>query len=136
MVLRTLLAIALLLLPAVAQAGPASTRAALDRLEEILELRLDDGLISPDDVMPTLLVSALPRYEASADWYVTGVIEVLERSFGSRGLRLCEACMVPRAFVDVALRHSTPNDPERLAAAADHGGAVHREAEADNAGVT
>jgi len=100
LVLRALLVIVLLLLPAASAAGPATTRAALDRLEEVLELRIDDGLISPDDVMPTLLVSALPRYEDSADWYVTGVIEVLERAFGSSGLRLCEACMVPRAFVE------------------------------------
>ena len=100
MVLRALLVIVLLLLSPSAQAGPAATRAALDRLEEILELRIDDGMLSPEDVMPTLLVSALPRYEDSADWYVTAVIEVLERALGSSGLRMCEACMVPRAFVE------------------------------------
>ena len=38
---------------------------------------------------------------------------------------------VPRAFVDVTVRHSVPGDAARLAIAAREGGAVCREAEAD-----
>ncbi len=90
----------LLLLAGVAHADTDTTRYSLDRLEEILELRIEDGHLSPQDVMPALLVSAQPRYEASQDWYATRVIQVLEGAFGSSGLRLCEACMAPRTFVD------------------------------------
>ena len=38
---------------------------------------------------------------------------------------------IPRAFIDVTVRHSVPGDAARLAAAARGGGAVNREAEAD-----
>ena len=48
--------------------------------------------------MPALLVSAQPRYEPSEEWFAVRVIEVLQASFG-QGLRLCEACMAPRAWV-------------------------------------
>ncbi len=90
----------LLLAAGTAHAGTDNTRYSLDRLEELLELRIEDGRLSPQDVMPAILVSAEPCFEASQDWYATRVIELLERSFGDEGLRLCEACMAPRAFVD------------------------------------
>ena len=90
----------LLLLPAAALAGPAATRDSLDRLEEILELRIEDRLLDPDDLMPAILVSAQPRYEASAEWFATSAAEVLMRALGESGLRLCEACMVPQALVE------------------------------------
>ncbi len=80
-------------------AGTDNTRASLDRLEEVLELRIEDGQIKRDEVMPAILVSARPRYESSADWFPTRAIDVLQQAFGSSGLRFCEACMAPRAFV-------------------------------------
>jgi hypothetical protein len=81
-----------------ASAGPDATREALDRLEEILELRIDEGQLSPNDVVPAILVRVEPRYEESQAWFATRSIEVLESAFGSGNLRLCEACMAPRAF--------------------------------------
>ncbi len=48
--------------------------------------------------MPALLVSAEPRYTPSEDWFAVEVIEVLQGTLGE-GLRLCEACMAPRAVV-------------------------------------
>ena len=87
------------LVSAPASAGPADTSDALDRLEEILELRIDDGLLDAEALQPAILVSSQPRYEASQAWYAARVIEVLERSLGADSLRLCEACMAPRAFV-------------------------------------
>ena len=90
---------AALLVSGAAHADPAASRDALDRLEELLQLRLDDGRLSADDVLPAIVVSARPRYEASADWYTTGALEVLLHAFGDGGLRLCEACMAPRATV-------------------------------------
>jgi hypothetical protein len=91
---------AVLLLPGVARADSATTRDSLDRLEEVLQLRVEDGRLRAEDVMPAILVSAQPRTEESQAWYVTRVIEVLEHAFGGGGLRLCEACMAPRAIVD------------------------------------
>ena len=81
-----------------AHAGTEATAESLDRLDEILELRLEDGQLSVDEVMPAILVGVTPRYAASEGWFSARAIEVLERNFGS-GLRLCEACMAPRAFV-------------------------------------
>jgi len=86
-------------LPAVATADPATTRDSLDRLSEVLELRLDEGSLVADDLSPALLVSAQPRYEDSADWFAVRTIEVLHAALGEGSVRLCEACMAPRAFV-------------------------------------
>jgi len=107
LLLRWLLALFWLVAPT-AQADSTTTREALDRLEEILQLRMDEGRLKAEDVMPTVLVSAQPRYEASASWFATGAIEALQSAFGNSGLRLCEACMVPRAYVgDGALTWQT-----------------------------
>lgn len=70
----------------------------MERLEEVLELRIEDGLLNPEDVMPALLVSARPRYQETEGWFGTRAIEVMQRSFGEDGLRVCEACMAPRAY--------------------------------------
>jgi hypothetical protein len=94
-----LLLILLALLAAPVHADTTATRDALDRLEEVLELRLDDGTLSLEDVTPAIIVSTMPRYEASVPWFTASVVEVLGRAFGS-GLRLCEACMAPRAHVE------------------------------------
>jgi hypothetical protein len=89
------------LLAATASAGPSSTSDALDRLSEVLELRLDEGTLRRNEVLPALLVSLEPRYEVSDEWFATRSIEVLTSAFGSSGgLRLCEACMAPRAWVE------------------------------------
>ncbi|MCP4809131.1 MAG: hypothetical protein GY913_13050 [Proteobacteria bacterium] len=104
---RTVL-ILLMAVPSAAWADTATTRDALDRLEEVLQVRIEDGRIDPEQVMPAILVSAQPRYETSQDWFSIRVIEVLQTSFGSGGLRLCEACMAPRAFVgDGTLSYQT-----------------------------
>ncbi|MFZ5479432.1 MAG: hypothetical protein ACOZNI_21890 [Myxococcota bacterium] len=84
----------------VARAESPTTRDALDRLEEVLELRVDDGRLRPEEVLPAVLVSAQPRDDAARGWYVTRVVEILERSLGAGGLRLCEACTAPRAVVE------------------------------------
>jgi len=85
---------------AAALAGPADTADALDRLEEVIELRIEDGALVPDDLLPAIVVSVTPRYESSQGWYATRALEALTRTLGDGGLRLCEACMAPRAYVD------------------------------------
>lgn len=99
MFLRLVVAV-LLLGPRVALAQSASAGDALDRLEEVLELRVEDGRLRAEDVLPAILVSAEPRDDGSRGWYVTRVVEILERTLGAGGLRLCEACTAPRAVVD------------------------------------
>jgi len=84
--------------PARAESNTAG--AALDRLREILELRVAEGGLSPDALRPAVLVSAVSRDPANQSWYVTKVIDTLQPSLGPGGLRMCEACMAPRAFVD------------------------------------
>jgi hypothetical protein len=100
LVLRTLVIVFCLLGSSAASAGPEATGDALDRLEEVLDLRINEGVLAPSDVMPAILVSAEPRYEVSDKWFATRAIEVLTRAFGDSGLRLCEACMAPRAYVE------------------------------------
>lgn len=82
-----------------ASAGADATRASLDRVQEILELRLDDGLLSKDEILPAIVVSVSPRYTTSEGWYSAQALQVLAAVFGNDGLRLCEACAAPRAFV-------------------------------------
>ncbi len=83
----------------VALAGPESTGEALDRLEELLALRLDEGAFTREEVLPALVVSTAPRYVASEAWFPSRVLEVLSRTFGAGSLRACEACAAPRAWV-------------------------------------
>ena len=82
-----------------AYAQRGSTRDALDRLEEVLELRQEDGVLDVRQVLPALLVSASPRYEESQNAFKPQVLSVLVRAFGQSGIRSCEACMRPRVDV-------------------------------------
>ena len=53
-------------------------------------------------------MSTEPRYQESVGWYGTRALETLERALWSDGLRLCEACMAPRAWTtDGALVYET-----------------------------
>lgn len=91
---RLLPAIGLLLaLTGAARADQARTREALGRLEEVLEVRRADGVLSDEATLPLLIVSTHPRYQSSADWFPTEAASLLIRSFGADGVRLCAACM-------------------------------------------
>jgi hypothetical protein len=82
-----------------AAAGPQETRDALDRLDELLEARLDEGRLSREDLAPALVVRVEPRYADSEGWFAAATLEVLEAALGPGTLRLCEACMAPRTRV-------------------------------------
>lgn len=88
------------LLLSVAQAGPTTTRDALDRLAEVLQLRVENGRLDLEQALPAILVQVQPHYEGSTAWFATGAIESLEQALGRGSLRLCEACMVPRLWVE------------------------------------
>lgn len=93
---RHLALVAALALPAIAHAERETTRHAMERLEEILQMRQEDGLLDARDVLPTILVSATPRYESSEGWFRARALSLLTTVLGTGGVRLCEACMQPR----------------------------------------
>ncbi|MCA9546617.1 MAG: hypothetical protein KC613_19565 [Myxococcales bacterium] len=95
-----LVAVALCLLAPPARADRELTREAFERLEEILELRSEDGLLDPAAVLPVVLVHAAPRYQASEGWFATRALTTLTRAFGAGSVRICEACMTVRTTVD------------------------------------
>lgn len=83
-----------------AWADQGTTREAFERLEEILELRFEEGgTLDRNQVLPTLLVQAAPRYQGSETWFGTQALTVLTRLFGPESVRVCEACMVVRTQV-------------------------------------
>ena len=83
-----------------AMADPAVTREAVDRMEEVLLLRSEDGLLPPETVRPLLVVTATPRYEASADWFADRVLAALQAVYGEDSIRWCSACALPRTHVE------------------------------------
>ncbi len=88
------------LVPRVAFAQRLVTGDAFERLEEILEMRQEDGLLDARDVLPIILVSAQPKYLASQGWYEVRALAALTRVFGGDGVRSCEACMRPRTSIE------------------------------------
>jgi hypothetical protein len=97
---RALPLLVVLAAPSLALAQRETTREALARLEEVLELRIDDGVLMERDVLPALIVSTVPLYEESQNWFPTAAIASLMRVFKRSGLRVCEACMAPRTHVN------------------------------------
>ena len=99
LVVSVVLVVGACLASASAQAGSATTRDALDRLDEILELRLDDGRLQKKDLVPALVIIAPPRYTDSEGMLAARSLDLLQRNLGEGNLRLCEACLAPRARV-------------------------------------
>ncbi|MEO1171127.1 MAG: hypothetical protein AAFX94_03600 [Myxococcota bacterium] len=90
---------AFLLLPSVALAQQQDTSDALSRFEEFLELRADGGEFDRRALAPLMVVSTRPFYESTQEWYPTAAVASLARVFGAERIRLCGACMGPRADV-------------------------------------
>lgn len=91
-----------------ARADRATTQDALDRLGEVLEMRIDDGTIRKAEIVPALIVSTKTRYEASEGWFPNQALDTLVQVIGAKDLRLCEACMAPRVFTgEGRLEHSS-----------------------------
>lgn len=86
----------LLLLPTTAaHAQRAETSEALDRLRDVLEPVVQDGVLA--GVSPILVVSARPAFESTRSWFPTAAVVALGDAVGRANLRACEACMNPRA---------------------------------------
>lgn len=107
MVLRALLALLAVGMASTAHADPDRTREALNRFEEVLELRQKDGQFDPSTVLPLLVVRTQPRYERSAAWFPTEALSTIIRVFGSPGIRVCEACMAIRTHVAQGVMHQS-----------------------------
>lgn len=100
MLLSRLALAALVLSPLTALAQRESSRDALARVEESLEIRLEEGGFSLAQVTPAIVVSVTPAFEESRTWYPTAALASLVRVFGGASLRSCEACMGPRVYVE------------------------------------
>jgi hypothetical protein len=83
-----------------AWAQRASTQDSLSRVEETLEAREQDGVFAKDEIGPLILVSAQPAFEETRVWFPTAAAATLVRAFGAGAVRICEACMAPRVWVD------------------------------------
>lgn len=83
-----------------AQAQSDRTRDALERLEDTLALRFEQHMLQHDALVPAVVVSVAPLYADAAAGYPTAALAALSKVFGAGALRLCEACRVPRIFVD------------------------------------
>lgn len=62
-------------------------------------MRVSSGRLTAEELRPAVLVSAQSERPEDQSWYLTQVLQTLERTLGAGGLRLCEACMSPRAYV-------------------------------------
>lgn len=101
----------MLLSPGVALAQRETTRDALVRMEETLELRVQDGTgLSLKDLHPVIVVSVKPAFEETKQWYPTQALTTLVKIFGASGLRSCEACMAPRVFAQDGLLEQNTGD--------------------------
>ncbi|MHB8876563.1 MAG: hypothetical protein ACYC8T_22945, partial [Myxococcaceae bacterium] len=97
---RKLALAALLLLPALSWAERQTTRDALDRFEESMAIRVEEAAFNPKALLPLVVVSVAPAFEESQGFYPTAALAMVTRIFGTDGVRLCEACMQPRTFVE------------------------------------
>ena len=87
------------MMPSMASAERDTTREAMERFEELLELRQNDGKLVARDVLPLILVSANPLYQSSEGWLPVRAMSALVRAFGPGSVRVCEACMRLRTTV-------------------------------------
>lgn len=106
----------LLLAPSAAWAARGTTRDALERLEELLELRREDGRLQVESIAPTILVSARARYAASEGWIEAEALRLLIQALGPGGVRACEACALPRteSAPGRLTRHTGPASLEEI----------------------
>jgi hypothetical protein len=88
------------LLADAAAAQRALTEDALDRMEETLQAREEDGALSRSKLAPLLVVSTAPAFEETRAWYPNAALKSLLDVFGAGSIRSCEACMAPRTYVD------------------------------------
>lgn len=89
-----------LVAPAAAFAQRETSRDALDRVEETLTMRAEDGTLALRDLSPVIVVSVNHAWEETRTWYPAAALATLAKVFGVDALRSCEACMAPRLYVE------------------------------------
>lgn len=93
-------------LPALAQR--TATQQGLERLEESLQPEVEGGRLSPRGIGPSIFVGATPAFEESRGWFPGAALVFVTRVFGRESIRVCEACMNPRVYVeDGHLEHNS-----------------------------
>lgn len=91
-----------------ARAERAETEDAFARLEESLLPDVEEGALSPQGIGPVMFVGARPAYEDTRGWFPAEALQFAVRVFGRENVRVCEACMNPRLYVeDGRLEHNT-----------------------------
>ena len=73
-----------------------STQESLERFEEILRLRQDEGTLNEKEFLPIIVVSASPGFQESEKSFTSGVLAVLGKIFPQSGIRYCVECQRPR----------------------------------------
>ena len=73
----------------------AETREALSRVEELIQIKLEDGSLDGKALTPLLVVSAEPHYQLSKAGYGSTVLALLSRIFYTNLVRVCVACNRP-----------------------------------------
>lgn len=91
----------LALVPALAFGQRDTTRDALARMEALMTVRASNGdVLAKKDTLPIIIVSTEARYEETKAWYPTQAVGAVVRIFGAANVRVCEACMAPRLYVE------------------------------------
>ncbi len=94
-VITVVVVLAALLASSSSRAQRAETSEALERLRDVLEPVVQDGILT--GVSPIIVVSARPAFESTRAWFPTAAVVALGDAVGRANLRACEACMNPRA---------------------------------------
>ncbi|MEM6732398.1 MAG: hypothetical protein AAF658_12640, partial [Myxococcota bacterium] len=93
--------LAFVVLASVAQVDMSAD--ALARVEESLVVLGENDPRALESLRPILVVSTRPFFEATRTWYPGEAMATLGRVFEPTALRVCEACQVPRTFVESGL---------------------------------
>ncbi|MCP4500565.1 MAG: hypothetical protein GY822_11450 [Deltaproteobacteria bacterium] len=92
--------VALLFVGTSANAQRYATELGIERMEETLQPKVEEGSLSVQGIGPVLLVGATSAYEETRAWFPTAALESMIRVFGNGNVRACEACMNPMVRVE------------------------------------
>ncbi len=83
-----------------ARAQSERAQEALLRFEETMAIRVESGTFDPKSLQPLIVVSIKPYYESSRASFPGAALTSLNEVFYGGAMRLCEACEVPRTYVE------------------------------------
>lgn len=83
-----------------ARAQSQNLKLSLERMEEVLRLRMEESVFTVNDVSPMIVVSVAPYFEESKASYANFAVASLQRVFPTSGIRVCTPCMTPQTTQD------------------------------------